>query len=521
MSGVFINSDAWNFWLDFPGIMDDPAKAIRDDVDFYSDGGGVEAVFYNMNFSRSFLNTKVGTPIWKDCTFDDEGNLYLRGFRLGKEETQAYGALVKRTKFMHETMPDFMQYRYDYCHKKGIEMWVSMRMNDVHHTGLGEEFRPQHSDLWLDHKEMLRAWYRHTWRAYWIDKGMDYGRRDVYEYHLALAREYLLDYESDGIELDWMRAAPVFKPGYDEYNTEVMTRFIRDVKSAALEAEEKWGHRVRIAVRVPYHPQEAYMLGMDVNTWAVEGLIDVLIPSPTNLCMEQDIHLKLWRAIAPKPVILAPCIDYIVVPNREIFTRQSFTNEIDYGMASNYYSQGADTIYFYNHFPRHERDTEPRIREIFPTVADREKVASMPRRHVVTTHEGSVEGIYKSPCFPPFIWEKCSDGGVRLNAGEKTAGRKGVILIGSTVPLNINLLVNTEYCKPVEKFELPPNFREGGNGMIYGSFGVAGGKDKIYWTCMAVPAQALHDGWNNVEIYNHDPHTIESKEILWMELILD
>ena len=59
MSGVFINSDAWNFWTDSKCIETDPAKAIRDDVDFYADAGGVEAVFYNMNFSRSFLNTKV------------------------------------------------------------------------------------------------------------------------------------------------------------------------------------------------------------------------------------------------------------------------------------------------------------------------------------------------------------------------------------------------------------------------------------------------------------------------------
>ena len=37
---------------------------------------------------------------------------------------------------------------------------------------------------------------------------------------------------------------------------------------------------------------------------------------------------------------------------------------------------------------------------------------------------------------------------------------------------------------------------------------------------MEIPPQALHDGWNNVELYNHDSHIIESKEILWMELNL-
>ncbi|MBO5958511.1 MAG: hypothetical protein J6Q65_00160, partial [Lentisphaeria bacterium] len=389
------------------------------------------------------------------------------------------------------------------------------------HSTLCEEFRPQHSDLWLDHKEMLRAWYRHTWRGYWIDNGFDYGRRDVYQYHLNMVREYLLDYEADGIELDWMRAMPIFKPGYDETNMGIMTQFMRDVKAAALEAEKKFGHRIRIAARVPYQPQEAYALGMDVNTWAVEGLIDVLIPSPNGLCMEQDAQLKLWRVIVPKPVILAPCIDYVVVSNRENFARQAFRSEIDYAMASSYYEQGADTIYFYNHFPRHERDTEPRIREIFPTVADREKVSSMPRRHVITAHESCVEGIRNAPCFPPKIWEKCCDGGARIHAGEKTSGRSGVILIGSSVPLNINVLLNTEYCKPVTDFELPENFRPGGNGTKNGEFWVVSGNvPEIFWTCVEIPQLALHDGRNNVEIYNHDAHIIESGEILWMELNL-
>ena len=46
MSGIFINSDAWNFWIAKPEQM--TAEGIRADVDFYTAGGGVEAIFYNM-----------------------------------------------------------------------------------------------------------------------------------------------------------------------------------------------------------------------------------------------------------------------------------------------------------------------------------------------------------------------------------------------------------------------------------------------------------------------------------------
>ena len=80
MSGIFINSDAWNFWLSEPLETygrDELARAVERDVDYYA-VPGVEAVFYNMNFQRSFFPTKVGTPYWKDCSIGPEGRLLLQ-----------------------------------------------------------------------------------------------------------------------------------------------------------------------------------------------------------------------------------------------------------------------------------------------------------------------------------------------------------------------------------------------------------------------------------------------------------
>ncbi len=499
MSGIFINSDAWNFWLLPEEKMNQ--QGIRDDVDFYTGCGGVEAVFYNMNFQRTYYPTKTGTPYWKDLEIAEDGTLLLCGKKVDPENDAGdYLHVLRNLRKMQQTCPDYMAFRYRYCHEKGVEMWHSMRMNDVHHTTRGCEHRPQHSDLWQARKDLLRAWYRHDWRNDWHDNTFDYGQREVYEYHLELLREYLMDFESDGIELDWLRALPVFKPGFDEYNTPILTQFMRDVRQIADAAAVKWGHRLRIAVRVPLLVDEAMGAGMDVPTWCREKLIDVLIPGPNNACSEHYVPVSLWRLLAPAPVILAPCIDYYSIATRGYGFPLTF--ETDCGYASTFYQQGADTIYFYNHFYT-LAERCPWVPEMFSIAGDRKAVSAHPRRHVVTKHDPTGEGKFERCVFPPAIWRECCNGGVKIHAGEGNVGREAKIIFGATCPLNVDILLNTVKC-PVLSPDTPlPDLPL---------------KNEVHYVSASVPAGILHDGWNVVEIFNHDEHTILDSEMVWLEI---
>lgn len=512
MAGIFINSDSWNFWLTEPLETygrDDLADAVARDVDYYA-VPGVEAVFYNMNFQRSFYPTKVGTPYWKDCSIGPDGRLLLRGRPISFHEEEespepTYRTMFLRASRMNEVFPNFMDYRYRMCHERGIEMWHSMRMDDVHHSAIGQEWRPQHGDLWLDHKEYVRGWYRHAWRSDWHDNALDYGEKAVYDYHLAMAREYLLDYESDGLELDWLRSIPVFRPGFDEANAHILTSFMRAVRATAREAEAKWGHRIRLAVRVPGYVKDAAGNGMDVAAWAAEGLFDILVPSCNNICTEQDYDIGLWRALAPAPVILAPNIDYSMTSNPGWSI--DYDAGTDAGFASNFYQQGADAIYFYNHFAN-QAALKPFARDIFTAAADRHAVAALPRRHVVTRHDPNGEGKFPQPCYPPLIWPGCCNGGVKVNVGEEVAGRKAKVVVGATVPLPVDILVNATPCPSISS-ETPPQ-----------RVPRRKGTDAFYIQA-DIPDGILHDGWNVVELFNHGTeHTIEAHEIIWMEIAL-
>jgi len=508
LAGIFINSDAWNFWLaeslakaDREGVI----QAVKGDVDFYAQPG-VEAVLYNMNFQRSFYDTKVGTIFTKDLSLDADGTLTLRGKRLDDAASREYKSLYIAFKRVHGVAPDLMKVRYAYCREKKLQMWHSLRMNDVHWTAVQTDFRPQHGDLWLDRKDLVRAWYRHTWRSDWHDNALDYGQQEVYDYHLAMVRELVTDWESDGLELDWLRSVPVFRPGFDEMNASVMTRFMRDVRRICDEAARKWGHPVRIAVRVPGRVRDAAGVGMDVSVWAKEGLFDVLIPSCNNTCTEQDYDIGIWRQLAPKPVVLAPCVDCKANAGGHSLW---FTEETDVGFASNFYQQGADTLYFYNHFQNQEKD-RPYLRRLFTWAADRTACAAHARRHLVTRHDPVGEGRCSEPCFPDTIWPNCCNGSVKVNCGEAVKGRRAWVVVGARKQLDVDVYVNTVKCRLVTSAEkpLPAELPQ---------------DDKSPYTYLQaeIPEDVLHDGWNAVEFFNRGDRTILSGDFVWTEIRLD
>ena len=516
MGTIFVNSDAWNFWVDndLEGLSRDGViDAIRRDVAFYASRGGVGAILYNMNFQRSFYPTKVGTPFWKDLSFAEDGSLLLRGeplsdkWREGNGGDGGFSRMFRASRHVWDVAPDFMALRYAICHEAGVGMWHSMRMDDIHHSYLGCEWLPQHADIWLDRKDLVRAWYRHTWRGEWRDNALDYGKREVFDYHVAMMREYVLDYESDGIELDWMRSVPVFAPGFDEANAPILTQFMRETRRACAEAEAKWGHPLRVGVRVPASAHEAFVMGMDVAAWAREGLVDLVVPSCRDTMTEQDCDMPIWRALCPSPIIIAPDLDYAVSSDHLARFVLGFDAGIDAGFASGWYHDGADTMYAYNHFPRHALEDHQGFPDEFAWLGDRDEVARRPRRHVFTGHRPCGEGTCFHSPYPDFVWSKCCNGGVRINCGEMTAGRKAHVVVGTCAPAALDILVNTVPCSPLPPdTPLPTRLPKAKYG------------DEPHWLQAKIPSGVLHDGWNNIEFFNRGDKDLSAADFAWLEV---
>ena len=506
--GTFVNMDAWCFWnTPHEEIMCE--RGLKDDIDFYLKNGGVEALVFNMNFQRVFFDSKAWTPYAKDVELRDDGTLWLRGKRVTSpggaviHDETSYIRMYRNLKLMQKNCPDYMRVRYDYCHEKGVELWYSMRMNDVHWTQPGLEERPQHSDFWYFHAPRLsRAWYRRPWfkEWEWSNYALDYGQKEVYDYNLALVREYLLDYPSDGLELDWLRSVPAFRPGADEAGRPVLTRFMRDVKAIAREASMKWGRAIRIGVRVPTRVQEALDLGMDVPAWAEEGLVDLVVPSPLSVRAEQDVEVELWRRVLPARTILAPAVDMYAASGDMERTQLS----MDCAFASDYYRGGADTVYVYNHF-RAFTNVFANIQEFYGLAGDRDAVSARERRHILTWRERAGTLGYPESPYPESI-APGSAAYLRLNLGEKTAGRDATLVFGMTEPVAADIWLNGVRCGTPGEIAAPAFYPK------------STPERPVRYYRLALPAGVAHDGWNVFDFHNVGERPVRREHFVWVDV---
>ena len=176
------------------------------------------------------------------------------------------------------------------------------------------------------------------------------------------------------------------------------------------------------------------------------------------------------------------------------------TAETDHGFAATYYHGGADTIYFYNHFPTTRFDG---MQELFGYAGDRAAVERRARRHVVTRHDDIAEGSYSGSRFPRIIWRKSSNGSIRVDAGGATAGRRAHVIVGARSPLDVDLLLNTVPCTPAPDEPLPPLNTE-----------------NMHYVQFRVPDGALHDGINAIELFNRSEER-EITDLAWAEIRMD
>jgi len=155
------------------------------------------------------------------------------------------------------------------CRENGIACQFSLRMNDAHHTyrrSNGSWYFPELRSPWFDqHKEAL------------LPNGtLDYEHPDVAAYRKQQIQEVLDRYDVGGIDLDFTRFKPWFKPGREKAGAPKMTQLIRDLR-AMTRASQK-----TLSARLEYAPSVCIDSGLDVETWLAEGLLDQITLGVTS-----------------------------------------------------------------------------------------------------------------------------------------------------------------------------------------------------------------------------------------------
>ena len=103
---------------------------------------------------------------------------------------------------------DYFQAMADRCRQIGIQLFVTVRMNDAHDSPKGWNAVDLYSQYKKAHPELLLGEAVHPSFA----TGFDFAYEQVRQNKFKVIEEIVLDYDLDGIELDFLRHPAFFKP---------------------------------------------------------------------------------------------------------------------------------------------------------------------------------------------------------------------------------------------------------------------------------------------------------------------
>lgn len=510
---VYLNEDNEHFYGCRPA-EEMTADGCRRLVDYYADLSCVRGMMFCVNMQRALYDSDV----WERFR-DIKGDYpYLTNLRLlSARKVDQFATWLDRAR------------------ERGMEGWLSMRMNDSHGLkeaagGVAALNAGWPSEMWRARKDLRRAPYR-TERSW--EGSYDYGREEVYRHHLALVREIFGKWgdRMDGLELDWMRWGFFFAPGGEVEGRKTLTRFVRDVRRLADEAGAKSGRRIRLSHRVPTRPESCLDFGFDVLSWRREGCIDMLTLSSFGSAADNAIPMALWRGLVGDDVWLNVSLGESAAAHAGFPVGGcSFSpKELLYGNAASAFARGADGVYLFNEcylYSRPEKAGRELLSRYLPVVGDSEALSRTARRMPVTGLEAVLPGQSAAETLPAPL--RLARMGValgrmernmtfRVDAGKiapETRFRLALAFDAETdfVSLGVpELRVNTSVVMFAERFRL-----DGGRidpndeWQVFADYP----RDAACVLVYDVPSSVLHETFNAVEMV---PPQIPGS-VVWVEL---
>ena len=302
-------------------------------------GSQVDTIVYctwSSGFSYFTHNTKVGVVF--DCTPEEPGKGPGSGF--SKNKTRAF----------IEQGTDSLEIVVEFGHRHGIEVFWSMRMNDIHDAWGGwyspflfPPIKKEHPDWLMGTKDKRPE--NGAWTA------IDYARPEVRDLAFRFFEEVCHNYDVDGVEMDFFRHLNYFrtpasgKPATRE-ELDMMTDLFRRIRAMADARGAERGRPILISARVPDSLELCNALGFDLEQWLEEDLIDLLVVSGYFRLNRWETSVELGHTYG---VPVYPCLSESRIRDDGARKLRAL-NECYRGRAANVWDSGADGVYMFNFF---------------------------------------------------------------------------------------------------------------------------------------------------------------------------
>ena len=250
---------------------------------------------------------------------------------------------------------DAIKLTVDFCRERQIEVFYSYRVNDVHDTYdwcavERSTWKREHPQYMMSTKEEGDKRAESDPRRQW--SSLDFEIPEAREYLLSILDDVANRYDLDGLEIDYFRSPLFFRPNLEfkpvtREQIDILTGFQRRVREIAVRAGERRGRPMLVAARVPMTVKTCKHVGMDIEGWLTEDLLDLLPTGggyvPFTMPTSELVKLGHKYGVPVYPTISASGMRGADGTYGSI--------EAWRGAASNAWFFGADGMYLFNHFP--------------------------------------------------------------------------------------------------------------------------------------------------------------------------
>ena len=226
------------------------------------------------------------------------------------------------------------------CREAGLQFFPRVRMSshyeiDPRNPAYGR-FRRDRPDLLIGKPGEELAVGSLPWGQ---RTGINYAFPEVREYQKSIIFETFERFDVDGVELDYMRHPGVFRSDEAYQNRYLMTDLIERVHDRLKEVGAERGRDLQLAVRVPPTLADSVRIGLDVERWIRDGLVDIVAVGGGFIPFETPIR-EFVEAAEDTGCLIYGCIE----------ATRHMDDDAVRALAARWLNQGATGIYLYNFY---------------------------------------------------------------------------------------------------------------------------------------------------------------------------
>ena len=226
------------------------------------------------------------------------------------------------------------------CREAGMQFFPRVRMNshyviDSQHPGYGR-FRRENPELLIGRPDELLPENSIEWA---IRTGLNYAFPEVRAHMARIIFEVFERFDVDGVELDFMRHPAFFRMEEAYANRYLMTDLVQRVRKRLKAVSAKRGKDLLLAVRVPPTLADSVRIGLDVQHWMTQELVDIVVVGGGFIPFETPVS-EFVEAARGTTCRVYGCIE----ATRYVDERNLRA------LASRWWEDGASGIYLYNFY---------------------------------------------------------------------------------------------------------------------------------------------------------------------------